>query len=96
MAMAVLVEGAAAAEEERAVRARSPRIMASAMMTVLPPSMMFWVPTSVAFRATLLPVSVSMYSPLGARLDMVGRMLLQVWMMSMSKETRPSTTRVRC
>lgn len=74
MAMAVLLEGAAAALLlEMAVRARSPRIMASAIMTVLPPSMMFWVPTRVAFRATLLPVSVSMYSPLGARLDMVGR-----------------------
>lgn len=73
--MAVLVEGAAAELLETAVRARSPRIMASAIMTVLPPSMMFCVPTSVAFRATLLPVSVSMYSPLGARLDMVGRVL---------------------
>jgi hypothetical protein len=30
---------------------------------------MFWVPTSVALRATLLPVSVSMYSPLGGLRD---------------------------
>lgn len=72
IAIAVLLDGVAAEEELVAVRAKSPRIMASAMMTVLPPSMMFWVPTRVAFRATLLPVSVSMYSPLGARLDMVG------------------------
>ncbi len=53
------------------VRTRSPRIMTSGWMTVLPPSMMFWVPTSVALRATLLPVSVSMYSPLGGRRDML-------------------------
>jgi hypothetical protein len=46
--------------------------MTSGWMTVLPPSMMFWVPTSVALRATLLPVSVSMYSPLGGlREDML-------------------------
>lgn len=53
------------------VRIRSPRIMTSGMMTVLPPSMMFCVPTSVALRATLLPVSVSMYSPLGGRRDIL-------------------------
>lgn len=46
--------------------------MTSGWMTVLPPSMMFWVPTKVALRATLLPVSVSMYSPLGGRRDMMG------------------------
>lgn len=39
------------------VRARSPRIMASGMMTVFPPSMMCCVPTRVALRLTLLPVS---------------------------------------
>lgn len=63
IAMAVLLEGGVAAAEllEMAVRARSPRIMASAMMTVLPPSMMFWVPTRVAFRATLLPVSYASF-----------------------------------
>lgn len=89
MAMAVLVEGVAAEVLETAVRARSPRIMASAMMTVLPPSMMFCVPTSVAFRATLLPVSVSMYSPLGARLDMVGRGLFDRELLGQSRRRCP-------
>lgn len=56
MATAVLVAGAEP-EPETAVRARSPLIMASCMMIVLPPSMIFWVPTSVALRLTLLPVS---------------------------------------
>ena len=44
-------------EEDGAVRIRSPRIMTSGWMTVFPPSMMFWVPTRMALRATLLPVS---------------------------------------
>jgi hypothetical protein len=56
---AVLFGGAPLADWDDAwmVRIRSPRIMTSGWMTVLPPSMMFWVPTSVALRATLLPVS---------------------------------------
>lgn len=56
MATAVLFAGAPPLEL-LAVRARSPRIMTSCWITVLPPSMMFWVPTRVALRATLLPVS---------------------------------------
>lgn len=56
MATAVLLAGAPPAEG-CAERARSPRIMTSGWITVLPPSMMFWVPTRVALRATLLPVS---------------------------------------
>lgn len=44
-------------EEEEVVRVRSPRIMTSGCITVLPPSMMFWVPTRLLLRATLLPVS---------------------------------------
>jgi hypothetical protein len=58
-----------ACDEACMVRIRSPRIMTSGWMTVLPPSMMFCVPTSVALRATLLPVSVSMYSPRGGLRD---------------------------
>lgn len=56
---AVLLGAAPAADWEDAwiVRMRSPRIMTSGWITVLPPSMMFWVPTRVALRATLLPVS---------------------------------------
>ena len=42
---------------EATVRTRSPLIITSGWMTVLPPSMMFWVPTRMALRATLLPVS---------------------------------------
>lgn len=59
METAVLLAGAGAPEDDGAGtdRDRSPRIITSGWMTVLPPSMMFWVPTSVAFRATLLPVS---------------------------------------
>lgn len=61
MATAVFDAGAppaaAPAAAEEAVRERSPRIMASAWMTVLPPSMIFCVPTRTAFLATLLPVS---------------------------------------
>lgn len=57
MATAVLLAGAAPPEPGTAVRARSPRIMASCIMTVFPPSIIFWVPTRVALRATLLPVS---------------------------------------
>lgn len=61
MATAVVLAGAAVLpldeEEDGAVRTRSPRIMTSGWMTVLPPSMMFCVPTSIALRATLLPVS---------------------------------------
>lgn len=72
IATAVLLPGAAAEPDEGcAVRARSPLIIASAWMTVLPPSMMCWVPTRTAFRATLLPVSVSIYSPLICFLDIV-------------------------
>ncbi len=57
---AVLLAGAAPELEFEGAwtdRVRSPRIITSGWMTVLPPSMMFWVPTSVALRATLLPVS---------------------------------------
>lgn len=50
--------------EEGRVRRRSPRMVQSAWMTVLPPRMMFWEPRMVDLRLTLLPVSVSMYSPL--------------------------------
>jgi len=61
MATAVFDAGAppaaAPAAADEAVRERSPRIMASAWMTVLPPSMIFCVPTRTAFLATLLPVS---------------------------------------
>ena len=58
MATAVLLAGEPPDPGELGTeRARSPRIMTSGMMTVLPPSMIFWVPTRVALRATLLPVS---------------------------------------
>lgn len=43
--------------DEGAVRTRSPRIITSGWMTVLPPSTMFCVPTRMALRATLFPVS---------------------------------------
>ncbi len=71
MDTAVLLGAAPVADCEAGwmVRTRSPRIMTSGWMTVLPPRMMFCVPTSVALRATLLPVSVSMYSPRGGRRD---------------------------
>lgn len=36
---------------------RSPLIVTSCWMTLLPPRIMFCVPTSVALRETLLPVS---------------------------------------
>lgn len=55
--MATAVELVGAEDDEGAVRTRSPRIMTSGWMTVLPPSMMFCVPTRMALRATLLPVS---------------------------------------
>ncbi|KAJ2900978.1 uncharacterized protein MKZ38_002162 [Zalerion maritima] len=38
-------------------RVKSPRIITSGCITVLPPSMMFCVPTRLLLRATLLPVS---------------------------------------
>lgn len=60
METAVLLPGAAApdaVEDGGLRRVKSPRIIASGWMTVLPPSMMFWVPTRFALRATLLPVS---------------------------------------
>lgn len=57
METAVLFAGAPPEDEDCTVRARSPRIITSGWMTVLPPRMMFWVPTRVALRATLLPVS---------------------------------------
>lgn len=78
METAVLLEAALLEDWDAAwmVRTRSPRIMTSGWMTVLPPSMMFWVPTSVALRATLFPVSVSMYSPLGGRRDMLADILV--------------------
>lgn len=44
-------------DEDGWERTRSPRIIASGWMTDFPPSMMFWVPTRMAFRATLFPVS---------------------------------------
>lgn len=43
--------------EDVLLRERSPRIMTSGWITVFPPSVMFWVPTKMALRATLLPVS---------------------------------------
>ena len=101
IATAVLFVGAPP-DAEGTDRARSPRIITSGWITVLPPSMMFCVPTRVALRATLLPVSygrtqlgsaskidlfnrparvpaagafreltVSMYSPLGGRRDIL-------------------------
>lgn len=48
------------------VRRRSPRIMASDCITVRPPRMMFVVPWIWERRETLLPASVSMYSPFAA------------------------------
>ena len=45
-------------------RRRSPRTVQSAWIMVLPPRMMFCEPSTLDFRETLLPVSVSMYSPL--------------------------------
>lgn len=56
MATAVLLAGADPLEDE-AVRARSPLIMTSGWMTVFPPSIMFCVPTRLALRETLFPVS---------------------------------------
>lgn len=57
MATAVLFAGALEPDDEGCERMRSPRTMASGWMTDFPPSMMFWVPTRVALRETLLPVS---------------------------------------
>jgi len=58
MKMEVLLWGAPPEEPAaEAVRVKSPRTMASAMMTVLPPSMMCCVPIKLALRDTLLPVS---------------------------------------
>ena len=58
MATAVLFAGPPEPDDEEGwERTRSPRTMASGWMTDLPPSMMFWVPTRVALRDTLLPVS---------------------------------------
>src|SRR5665213_1331962 len=58
IATAVLLPGAEPDDEEGGTeRARSPRIMTSGWITVFPPSMMFCVPTRVALRETLLPVS---------------------------------------
>lgn len=48
---------AADAELEDNVRSKSPRMMTSACMTVLPPRMMFVVPRIWDLRETLLPVS---------------------------------------
>jgi hypothetical protein len=45
-------------------RRRSPRIVQSAWIIVFPPRMMFCEPRMLDLRLTLLPVSVSMYSPL--------------------------------
>jgi hypothetical protein len=59
MATAVLLAGAVPEEDDETVRVRSPLIMTSGWMTVLPPSIMFWVPTRTALRETLLPVSCS-------------------------------------
>ncbi len=53
MATAVLFVGAPP-EADGADRARSPRIMTSGWITVLPPSMMFWVPTRVALTSHLV------------------------------------------
>lgn len=50
--------GAAAAPAPvGSVRSRSPRIITSAWMTVLPPRMIFVVPMRCDLRETLLPVS---------------------------------------
>jgi hypothetical protein len=65
MATAVLFGGApdddAEADDDddasALLRTRSPRIMASGWMMDLPPSMMFCVPTRLALRETLFPVS---------------------------------------
>lgn len=65
--------GGGGAAEEAAVdgpgggtgRIRSPRIRTWGWITARPPRMMCWVPCSWERRATLLPVSVSMYSPFG-------------------------------
>lgn len=62
-----VVEGEVDEDEGGAVRTRSPLIMTSGWMTVLPPSMMFWVPTRMALRATLLPVSWGLFEQLCGR-----------------------------
>lgn len=73
-------------EEDEDVRTRSPRIMTSGWITVLPPRTMFCVPTRTALRATLLPVScvglVSValsgqkYDALGKRWSLPSRYIL--------------------
>jgi hypothetical protein len=47
----------AAASPEVEKRCRSPRMYTSAIMTVLPPNMMFGFPSILALREILLPVS---------------------------------------
>lgn len=52
-----LASDAGADSMEDGWRKRSPRIQTSACMTVLPPTMMRWVPRTCARRETLFPVS---------------------------------------
>ena len=69
--MAVRVEAAPApvggAFDAAGTRARSPRRIACAWITVRPPRMMFCVPWICERREILLPVSVEMYSLFGGR-----------------------------